>query len=298
MNKKSILTVCLIIIAICFAGCGTGSSTSNANVTPTSETVKNTSTPTPTPKPFVVKDAIKIEEIEWSAQNVIVNGQRYLALTYTNNSEYTIVELDMEFTQKEPLTDEQKLLFSELQEHLEYWEQEFTELHISGRNLKMADPGEMVGDRPLTLNGTGIEVVDMEQFALVEPDMMTILFLGPDDKVYELYYDFKTQIYGESSEGGLNVHQTSENPLAALLPEWEFRANWIDYDDEEEFELEAYGILRDEFDRYVEAVKSLGFILDSEEEGNGYQAYNSDGICITVVYNAMDEIMEISVEVE
>ena len=83
-----------------------------------------------------------------------------------------------------------------------------------------------------------------------------------------------------------------------MLPEWEFRATWIDYDDEEEFELEAYGILRDEFERYVEAVKSLGFVLNSEEEGNGYRAYNSDGNCITVAYNAMDEFMEISVEVE
>lgn len=298
MNKKSILKVCLIIIFICFVGCGVGSSVSNESTTLTPEPIKNTSTPTPTTKPFVVKDAIKIEEIDWSAQENIMNGQRYLALTYTNNSAYTIFELEMKFTQIEPLTDEHKLLFPELQEHLANWEREFAELYITARNLKMADPGETVGDKPLTLNGTGIKVENKEQFALVEPDMMSILFLGPDGKVYELYYDFKTQIYGESSKGGLNVQQTSENPLAALLPEWEFRVTWIDYDEEDEFELEAYGILRDEFERYVEAVKALGFILDSEEEGNGYRAYNSNGICITVVYNAMDEFMEISVESE
>ncbi len=298
MNKNRFFTVCLIIITIYFTGCGAGSSVSTENSTPIPERVESTSTPTPTSKPFVVRDAIKAEEIDWSAQETIMNGQRYLALTYTNNSEYTIIELEMKFTQKEPLTDEQKLLFSELQENLAYWEREFTELYITGRNLKMSDPGEMVGDKPLTLNGTGIKVENKEQFALVEPDMMTILFLGPDGKAYELYYDFKTQIYGESLEGGLNVQQTSDNPLSALLPEWEFRATWIDYDDEEEFELEAYGILRDEFERYVEAVKSLGFVLNSEEEGNGYRAYNSDGICITVAYSAMDELMEISVEVE
>ena len=143
-----------------------------------------------------------------------MNGQRYLALTYTNNSAYTIIELEMKFTQKEPLTEEQKLLFPDLQEHLAYWEREFTELYITGRNLKMSDPGEMVGDKSLTLNGTGIKVENKEQFALVEPDMMTILFLGPDGKAYELYYDFKTQIYGESLEGGLNVQQTLDNPLA------------------------------------------------------------------------------------
>ena len=52
----------------------------------------------------------------------------------------------------------------------------------------------------------------------------------------------------------MNVHPTSDNPLAALLPEWAFKATWLAYDDEEEFELEAYGILREEFERYVEAV--------------------------------------------
>lgn len=298
MSKKGILTACLTIIFICFVGCGVGSSAPDEKTTPTPKSVEYTSTPTPTSKPFVVKDAIKIEEIEWSAQETLMNGQKYLALTYTNNSAYTIMELEMKFTQKEPLTEEQKLLFPDLQEHLAYWDEEFSELYITGRNFKMADPGETVGDRALFLNGTGIEVENKEQFALVEPDMLTILFLGPDGKAYKLYYDFKAQIYGESSDGGLNVHQTSNNPLAALLPEWEFRATWIDYDDEEEFELEAYGILRDEFERYVEAVKSLGFVLNSEEESNGYRAYNSEDICITVVYSAMDEFMEISVESE
>lgn len=298
MNRYSVLLVCFIIFTICLTGCGTGSSESPDGSTSMPEQTESTAAPTPTPKPFIVKEAINIEEIEWSAQEALMNGQKYLALTYTNNSAYTIMELEMKFTQKEPLTEEQKLLFPDLQEHLAYWDEEFSELYITGRNFKMADPGETVGDKALFLNGTGIEVENKEQFALVEPDMMSILFLGPDGKAYELYYDFKAQIYGESSEGGLNVQQTSNNPLAALLPEWEFRVTWIDYDDEKEFELEAYGILRDEFERYVEAVKSLGFVLNSVEESNGYRANNSDGICITVVYSAMDEFMEISVENE
>lgn len=298
MNKYSVLLVCIIIFAICFTGCSTGSSESPDNSTSIPERIESTATPTPTPKPFIVREAIKIEEIEWSTQETLMNGQKYLALTYTNNSAYTIIELEMKFTQKEPLTEEQKLLFPDLQEHLAYWEEDFSELYITGRNLKMADPGEMVGDRALFLNGTGIEVENKEQFALVEPDMMSILFLGPDGKAYELYYDFKAQIYGESSEGGLNVQQTSENPLTTLLPEWEFRVTWIDYDEEDEFELEAYGILRNEFERYVEAVKAQGFVSDSEEESNGYRAYNTDGICMTVAYEPMDELMEISVESE
>lgn len=113
----------------------------------------------------------------------------------------------MEFVQKSDVTKEQLSVFDKLKEDREWTDKEVSDIYILGYNRKCSDPGETVSDSPLCINGTYTLVESIEQYEIMEPDMATIAFIGKDGKGYAMYYDFKTQTYGESSQGGQDIQQ-------------------------------------------------------------------------------------------
>lgn len=245
---------------------------------------------------FSPKDAIKIKDIDWSVTESIIDGERCLSFNYTNNSKYTILDVEMEFVQKSDVTKEQLSVFNKLKEDREWTDEEVSEIYILGYNRKCAEPGETVSDSPCSINGTYILVENIKQYEIMEPDMMTVAFIGKDGKGYTMYYDFKSQVYGESSQGGQDLQQWSDSEISKLLPKADAPAINVSTDREDRFYFYAYGVSREGFENYVDAVKANGFTEVGFESSTSYRATNSDGVEAHVTYNAMEETMTGCVE--
>lgn len=245
---------------------------------------------------FSAKDAIKIEDIDWNVTESVMDGERFVSFNYTNNSKYTILDVEMEFVQKSTVTKEQLSVFDELKEERAWTDEEISDIYILGYNRKCADPEETVSDSPLCINGTYTLVETIEQYEIMEPDMATIAFIGKDGKGYAVYYDFKTQTYGESSQGGQDLQQWSDSEISKLLPKAEAPAIKVSSDDENRFYFYAYGVTREVFEKYVEEVKANGFTEVGFENSTSYRASNADGIEARITYTAVEEKMTGCVE--
>lgn len=141
----------------------------------------------------------------------------------------------MKFKQKEGTIIDQLSVFDELKSPYEWSDEELAELYILGNNRKFFDHGETVPDSPCVVNGTYILVENMKQFEIMEPDIVDIAFIGDDGKGYVVYYDFKTQAYGQSSQGVRGLQQWSRSKINSLLPKVNFNATKVSSDDEDDF---------------------------------------------------------------
>lgn len=248
---------------------------------------------------FSAKDAIKIEELDWSIAESILDGERFISFNYTNNSKYTVLDMEIKFKLKEGLTLEDMSPFADLKAKREWTDEELMEVYIEGVNHKCAAPGETVADSPCYINGMGTQVETMAQVELMEPEMASAVIIGDDGLGYAVYYDFTSQIYGTSAAGGVNLHEWSESEISSLIPKVEATAVNVSIDEEDYFYFCAYGASREDYASYVEAVKEKGF-TQVEFEGDGaypsYHAGNGDGVEVNISYNPMREEMGGSLE--
>ena len=70
---------------------------------------------------FSAQDAIKIEDIDWSVDSGFDNGERTVKFTYTNNSKYKIIDLDLKFAQKSTTTKKDMKVFNYLKKNGGIW---------------------------------------------------------------------------------------------------------------------------------------------------------------------------------
>lgn len=304
IKKSKGLCTTFILIAMVFNLTGCSGSSSEASVNEslensTSEKVTSNEEEKLTPEiSSPAKDAIKIEDLDWNVKESVMDGERFVSFDYTNKSSYTILDVEMNFVQKENVTAEQLSVFDKLKSDGEWTDEEVKEIYILGYNRKCAEPGETVSDSPCVINGTYTVVENMAQYQLMEPDMVSIAFIGKDGKGYTTYYDFKTQSYGESSDGALDLHKWSESKISSLLPKADYTAVNVSTDDEDRFFFYAYGVSKEEFENYVNEVKAKGFTKVDYEGNNSYRATNADGIEADINYNAVEETMTGCVEAE
>lgn len=247
---------------------------------------------TPAHAGFSAKGAVKIEDIDWSVEESLMDGERFISFGYTNNSPYTILDLEIRFKQKEGLTADDLAAFDELKADRDWTDEDVAEIYIEAANHKCAFPGYNVADYPCNINGTGTWVQSMSQYELMEPDMATICLIGDDGKGYVEYYDFKSQVYGESSQGGIDLHQWSDSELAQFLPKAESVAVQVDRDDGEIFYFTAYGSSIEHFASYVEEVKKIGFTRVDYEDNDTYRALNDDGIQAVITFDYRRNTLE------
>lgn len=238
---------------------------------------------------FSAKDAIKIEDIDWHTTESILDGDRIVSFNYTNNSKYTILDVEMTFKQKPDVTKEQLAVFDDYIELHQYSDEEIKEIYILGYNRKVAEPKETVSDSPCCINGTYSYVESVAQLDIMEPDMVTIVFEGKDKKGYTVYYDFNSQTYSESSKSGIDLHQWSDSGMAKLIPKMKAPAVIVSSDREDYFFFNAFGVSQNDFKEYVEAVKEKGFNFVEYENDTQFRAVNGDSIEFSCTYTPLDE---------
>jgi len=311
MKKKMMTVVLAGVMTLSTMACGANTETAkedNPSTVQSTETVEeaNTSTTQETGTETEEKsdsnstddtpkgEDLKIEDIDWSMEETILDGERVIAFNYTNNTQYTIASIEIKFTQKEGTTAEQLKVFDEMKEKHDWSDEDISDMYLTGGSSRVVDPGETVSD-PSCFTKQGYYIESMEQYELMEPDMASIAYIGNDDKAYAKYYDFKTQKYSDSSEGGIDIHEWSDSEISNLLPKCEARIVKVSTDEEDYLCIYAYGVSKDEFNAYAEACKEKGFV---DEEYDTLYTADCNEYELQIYYNKRDEEMSITIEKE
>lgn len=115
----------------------------------------------------------------------------------------------------------------------------------------------------------------VEQYELMEPDMLTIVFLH-DGRLYEEYYDYRSETYSMSSET-IDTTQWSDSDLASLLPQPEGELVVSTFDSNTQFSFDTICTTREGYDAYVSACSEAGFSSNVTSGDTLYYADSEDG---------------------
>lgn len=193
-------------------------------------------------------------------------------------------------------TTEQLSVLNSAKEKYKWSDDKLSEVYILGYNRKIVEPQETSTGSACVFNGTYQIVDNIEQYNLMEPDMVQIAYMKSDDKVYSLCYDFKNQEYTEDETGGIAAVDWSDSEIAKLISRPDVKVLKVSNDKEDKFSFSAFGVSNDIFTKYVDDCKNKEFTDVGFESTNGYRASNSAGYEVNVKYNTNEETMTVTIE--
>ncbi|MBT9769408.1 hypothetical protein GPK74_05410 [Coprococcus catus] len=279
MNKKVKIFIILAVIlsmVVCFAGCGNIETPNNLN--------SNTT-----------KEKINIEDISWNVNEGIVDGDHYVLLNYTNNTQYTITNFKLTFTEKTGITEEEKVKFySDIQEKFEASDKDMESIKSQPISMhaetgRVVNPSETASNINCYYYSGSFYLKDINYYNLVEPDIATIKYID-EDKIFTVYYDYGSKKYSAESETEV-AYQWSQTDLGSKIPKPDVKVVESDRDDEIIFMFNAYGLSLDQFNAYVEECKVLGYTVDPGNFEGFYSADNTEGYNVYLYYNKKDDSM-------
>lgn len=233
-------------------------------------------------------DAIKADDIEVTVEDGFWYDERKPVMTFTNNSDFDVITVDIEWSQKQEMTPEQRsAVFAEFMDSDYYTEEDIKDFVINAYKEQLVAPGETSLEAEVCLNNMGYGLGSIDYFELFEPSFMKVAYLGGDGKAYLEYIDFKTGKTKDASKGGKDVTMWSDSDLAKRLPKIEAPVCIVSTDDEDAYWFETLGMTIDDFDAYVEKLKKKGFDQVDYEDDDEFRAHDKDGYEMTVSFNEM-----------
>lgn len=281
--KQRILSL-LLLLALCLSACGTSAPAGDGGGSQSAPKVPE----------------LKMEDIAWSVEGGIVDGQRMLMLECTNNSPYTIAELSLSFSEKDDLTDEQKENFyQDLTDTLPLKQEDLDELRerpigMSAQTTRLLRPGQTDDHTSLCYYEGVFYVQSADQYELVQPDIAAIDYVA-DGRLYTMYYDFVSQKadYDPDSESAV---YWPDNDLTQLIPqpESEYIKDFISGEDQ--FYVFVHGMDGAAIDAYLAQCKEAGFTQDDGSYGNVSKLKNADGYRLELCPDPEAAILQLQLE--
>lgn len=273
ITKKFTILAVILSMVVCFTGCG------NIETNPTTGN----------------GEKINITGISWNVDEGIVDGDRYVLLNYTNNTQYTITSLEITFKEKTDITEEEKETFySDIQQKFEVGDEDMEA--IKSRPISMhagtdrvVNPGESVSNINCYYYSGSFYLKNINHYNLVEPDIVTIEYID-EDKIFTEYYDYSSKKYSTESESEI-AYQWSQTDLGSKIPRPDVKVVESDIDDDSIFMFDAYGMSLEQFNAYVEECKELGYTVDPGGFEGFYSADDAEGYNVYLSYNEKDYSM-------
>lgn len=272
-------------IGVCLTGCGSSETGTFSGSNETSNIIDSST----------VKEKINMEDISWNVDEGIVDGDRYVLLDYTNNTQYTITNFALTFKEKAGITEEEKASFySDIQQNFELSDEEMEELKNEPISMhtetdRVVNPNESVSNIYCYYYSGIYYLKDMNHFNLVEPDIATIKYID-EDKIFTIYYDYGSQKYSAESETEI-AYQWSQTDLGSKIPKPDVKVVESGRDDEIIFMFDAYGLTLEQFNAYVEECKKLGYTIDPGSFEGFYSADNTEGYNVYLSYDEKEHSM-------
>lgn len=232
---------------------------------------------------------IDLSNVNWNVENRIVNGERRPAFDVTNNTNYLLTYVDVEFKRKDDVSDEEwrDALSWAKSEYIGYTDEELDESKtIHGYIYDCINPSETASDM---LAFGVVYVQDGKVYDYVEPDLMTVEYVNDEDgNIHTAYYDYKNNSSNEDSD----TEKAFVWPTSALvkdlpIPDSKYVETKVDSADLVAVDVNNYTY--DKYLEYVSAVKNIGYINNSNEDNDPnhtsiYSASNDSGCKIIISF--------------
>lgn len=288
MKKRKELVIvmgCVALLGLCTVGCGSNTSSEKSN------TEKHISVSTEEKE----EKSLKIEDLVWSVDEGVVDGDRFVLLELVNNSPYTITNFEITFKEKKDLSQEDKdSFYSDVQEKFEFSDDDIKELKEKEISMhadsdRVIEPGESIKNVNCYYFGGSYYLKNLEHYKLVEPDIATIKYID-SDQIHTIYYDFTSKKYSYEEKTDV-AYQWTKTELGNKVPKPDVKVLEAGRDDEMIFMFDAYGISLDQFNSYVDECKNLGYTVDESSFEGFYSADNEEGYNVYLYYDEDDESM-------
>ncbi|MDO5539426.1 MAG: hypothetical protein Q4F83_05055 [Eubacteriales bacterium] len=239
-------------------------------------------------------DHPKIEDIDWSFQNTVRYGESMAAFNYTNNSDYTIVQLDCYFKIKEGTTAEQLPITDYSGQQLS--NEEIATLKPFVYDCIVCDPGETAEGFTCYITGN-TSPTDTQQSDYFELASADISYIADDGMTYKVSYSAENEGYSDPNIIG-DPFSWSDSDFAQMLPVPATQYITVAKDTEEVFYAKAYDISQDYFFSYIDECEETGFIDDYPDEESTYLfcGTTADGYQLNLRFIDYMKYLEITLE--
>ena len=241
------------------------------------------------PGSSTIREKVNIEDIAWTVDEGVVDGERYVLLNYTNSSNYTLTNFEITFKEKNGVTEKEKVKFySDIQKKLEASDDDMEEfknrsISMHAKTDRVVNPSESVSNVNCYYYGGYTYLKDIEHYNLVEPDIATIKYID-EDKIFTVYYDYGSKKYSSEAETE-TAYQWSQTDLGSKIPKPDAKVVESGRDDDAIFMFDAYGLLLEQFNAYVEECKELGYTVEPGSFEGFYSADNAEGYNVYLHYD-------------
>ena len=250
------------------------------------------------------EEDLSIDDFDWETKKTYINGNKCYAFSLTNNSEYDVLSVYLQYKTKDNLTEYKLAVYENfMKEHEGFIEEDdpLEGVTLNGKQEKLIKKGETT--EPIKLK-IGYEDTywsaspNETQFNLMEPSTMEISIIGKDNFVYIAYYDFIDETwYIDEISKEINKLPKTELAKKVVKPKCEYFLLTSDLDDEKNISFVAYGISKEYFKEYIKTIQEKGFEVDSGDDFDSYYidyGENKDADRISIHYKKADEKMTIS----
>ncbi len=287
--KKMLSTICVTVALVlsfcCFSGCGA----SQENGT-NSDTEKTNQTD--------AKQEMKIEDITWTVDEGILDGERCVMLSFTNNSSFTVTNLELSFKEKANISEEKRnQYFEDIKEITDFDETDPDDVSdledlkkekiaVTAESSVLCKPGESVNNQKCRYYTGYYTLENMEHFELVEPDMAKIKYVN-DNMIITAYYDFHSKKFTKDSKTEPAFNWTDKE-IGNDVPKPQADVVVVKSDYGTSYSFEILGWKIEDFNAYVNECKNSGFTVDEHEYSGYFSAKNENGCDISAHYDEDD----------
>lgn len=247
-------------------------------------------------------DDLSIEDFSWEVVPSKYYGEDCYALTLVNSSDYDIIGVEFTYKVRDDVSDSKLVVYDEfMNEHEGYIEETDSprDVILRGDKNALVAKGEQLTGLRFTVgfqDWSWYDYPTKEQFELMEPKEMQIGVVGEDDKFYIAYYDFETSSWMLDENTGF-VDTWSKKEIAQKISKPAESHHVLVTDDEDNFKVLSYGVTSDEYNRYLEQIKVLGF-AGEEMSSSHFEGKSTDGYDVELWYYSEDERLSINIEKE
>ena len=243
------------------------------------------------------KESFTMEDITWSVDENIVDGSRTVTLEYTNNTPFPVVSLEIEFTEREDLTEEEReAFFASLLKLLAsqglYDEDDLEEVEelkamsisIHAESERLSRPGEAVRNIPCYYYHGYYKVAKLSHLEATEPDIAAVCYVK-DGRIHTCYYDYHSGKLSEEEQTDPAVFWP-EGTLTEKLPRPDSEVIIKNsYREDGYFSFDALGFSKDGFEAYAAKCREMGYSVDVWSNDDYFSAENEEGYSLRVSYD-------------
>lgn len=243
---------------------------------------------------------LSMKDIVWSVDEGVVDGERYVLMSYTNNSPFVISGFEISFIEKDSITpEERETYYSEIQEAFDFSDEDLAdlkerEISMHTETDRIVATGETASNVNCYYYSGFYYLKNLAHYNLVEPDIATIRYID-DGRIYTVNYDFKSDKYTMDDET-VEAYQWSTTTLGDHIPKPDVQVVEVGRDDEMIFMFDAYGMSLEQFNAYVEECKAQGYTIDASNFEGFYTADNDEMYNVYLNYNKNDNYMSGTIE--